>query len=520
MLNKFTLSVILIALTAFFACKDKITSPPLPNKAPTTKIFLDTVVAKQQSQIRLYWSGDDPDGTVIGFYFSWDGIQWTFTTKNDSLFALQIGVSDTVFKFRVSAVDNAGNGNYDTLIYQNGRNYGPEPFTDLNGNGKWDDGESFIDIGLIDPNPVSLTIPIKNTAPQIDWNIYSFHPDTSFPVMSFGWIATDLDGNTTVDHINIALNDTNNFVSLNSAINNITLRTKDFSNPAPLMDILIDGAPNNQPYDPITGAIIKIPGLVYNSNNIFYCQAVDISGAKSPWISSAATPSPSKSGWFVKKPQGKIIIVNDYQVSPFPGFYRNMMDSLQLSGKYDVYDLFYQKPPYITATFFETIKLFQCVIWCSDNSPSLNLAAATVYKYTVIPGNKIFFSMQFPQSVDLKQIQQFLPILPDSSGFVSNLLPGRSLSDTSQSGFPPLLTTAPLLRARTFYPSDIATPIYYLSDNATYYRNTLFGYVGFETTIDKNLFFISFPLDKLNGISGSVQNLLKKVLFQDFQITP
>jgi len=96
MLNKFTLSVILIALTAFFACKDKITGPPLPNKAPTTKIFLDTVVAKQQSQIRLYWSGDDPDGTVIGFYFSWDGIHWTFTTKNDSLFALQIGISDTV----------------------------------------------------------------------------------------------------------------------------------------------------------------------------------------------------------------------------------------------------------------------------------------------------------------------------------------------------------------------------------------------------------------------------------------
>lgn len=520
MLNKFTFLLLLIALTAFYACKDKITGPPLPNKAPTTKIFLDTVVSKQQSRIELFWSGDDPDGQVIGFYFSWDGVHWTFTTHNDSLFSLKIGAVDTIFAFRVSAVDNSGNGVYDTLIFQNGRNYGPEPFTDLNGNGRWDSGEPFIDIGAIDPNPASLGLPIKNTAPTIAWNALSTHPDTSFPVMSFGWNAADLDGDATIDHINIALNDTTKFVSINGTIKLITIRTKNFADPAPLMDILIDGDQNNQPLDPATNTVIKLPGLLYNSNNIFYCQSVDISGATSSWLSSATQPLPSKSGWFVKKPLGKFIIVNDYQASPFPSFYREIMDSLQLTGKYDVYDLFYQKPPYINATFFETIKLYQCVIWCSDNSPSLALANATVNKYIGLPGNRIFFSMQFPQSVDLKQIQGFLPIIPDSSGINSNLLPGRTLSDTSQSGYPTLLTTAPLARARTFYPSGIATAIYYLSDNAIFNRNTLFGYIGFETTVDKNLFFISFPLHRLNGIPGSVQNLLKKVLFQDFNITP
>jgi hypothetical protein len=140
MLNKFNLFLLLAGLTAFYACKDKLVDNPLVNKPPTTKIFLDTVTTLQQSKIHLYWTGDDPDGTVMGFYFSWDGVNWAFTTKNDSLFSLQIGAVDTLFSFRISAVDNSGSGKYLSDVYQNGIHYGPEPFTDVNGNGKWDPG--------------------------------------------------------------------------------------------------------------------------------------------------------------------------------------------------------------------------------------------------------------------------------------------------------------------------------------------------------------------------------------------
>src|ERR1017187_10241561 len=103
MFNKFTLFLLLVGLTTFYACKDKIVDNPLANKPPTTKIFLspDSTMSKQQSNIHLYWTGDDPDGTVMGFYFSWDGVHWTFTTKNDSLFSLQIGAVDTIYSFRV-----------------------------------------------------------------------------------------------------------------------------------------------------------------------------------------------------------------------------------------------------------------------------------------------------------------------------------------------------------------------------------------------------------------------------------
>jgi len=514
--NKLLTFFSLIGLLLITSCNEKVTDSPIGNKAPLTKVFLipDSSISQQQSTIKLHWSGDDPDGLVVGYYFSWDGTHWSFTSKNDSLFALQIGAVDTIFSFKVSAVDNSGNGVYDANIVQNNISYGPEPFTDINGNGVHDAGEPFTDIGLIDPNPATLTLPIKNTAPTIEWNILSTHPDTSFTVMSFGWNADDIDGEKTILHINLALNDTTNFVAVNGRVRLVTIRTKDFSNNTPLMDIYIDGDPNNPAVNDTTGQAIKLSGLKYNANNVFYVQAEDISGAKSPWLSSA-TQLNSKPGWFVKRPKGKIVIVDDYKKSDnAPSFYASMMnDSLSLTDKYDAYDIYYQKPPFLNSTFLETIKLFDCVIWYADNDPSLDLASSSVQKYTTL-GGKILFSLQFPQTVDLTQIQGFLPIIPDSSDYLTFLATGTTATDTSHSGYPSLQVTSSLARARSFYLNPIGvTPIYFFP------KKEMKGYIGFENT-EKNIFFIGLPLHRVNGFPGSVKSLLNKVLFQDFNITP
>jgi hypothetical protein len=304
-------------------------------------------------------------------------------------------------------------------------------------------------------------------------------------------------------------------------VNTITIRTNDFTSASPLMDILVNGDNNNPARNPVTGNLIKLPGLLFNANNVFYVQAVDISGAKSPWLSSA-TQKNSNPGWYVKKPKGRYLIVQNYLTlsndNP-PPFYASMMDSINLTGKYDVHDLAKQVLPYLNITFYETIKLFDCVIWYSDNNPALDLANETIPKYLNLSGKKVFFSLQFPQSPDLTQVQGFLPIITDSSGYNASLLSNRILSDTSHSGYPQLLTTASMARARTFYLSTIGvTPIYYLSDNALHMRNILNGYIGFEST-SKNMFFLSMPLHRLNGYPGSVKALLNKVLFQDFSLT-
>jgi hypothetical protein len=484
------------------------TDNPIGNLPPNTYSFLypDSTISSQPSKLNVHWSGDDPDGFVIGFYFSWDNVSWSFTTNNASLFALKIGAVDTSYIFQVASVDNSGNGVYDIQIVQNGINFGSEPFIDANGNTIFDDGEEYFDIGLIDPTPAQVNFPIKNSAPTIYWNSLSFLPDTSFPAMTFGWEAEDIDGSESIEFINIALNDTTDFIKLNGGIRRIAIRTSDFDSPAPLMDILIDGDPNNLAED-------KLPGLVLNSENKFFVQAVDVSGAKSQFIS---LPGDSKK-WFVKKPNGVLLVVDNSGTSDnAPTFYEQMMDSLALADKHDVLDL--QTPtqllPFINITFLETIKLFGYAIWYSDNNPSLDLANASTQKY-LIAGGKILFSLQFPQNVDLTVLQGFLPIISDSSDYRSSLLSGAEVSaNLTRPEYPNLQTTSSLFRVRSFYLSELGViPIYYFPNQE------LEGYIGFSNSL-KSQFFIGLPLHRSNGGNANVKALLSKVLFEDFGLTP
>ncbi len=503
------ISIILLVFV-YFSCTKEVVDNPIGNQPPHTGVFLypDSSISSQPSKIDIHWWGDDPDGFVIGYYFSWDGKNWSFTQSNDSLFALQVGVADTNYVFHVSAVDNGGNGVYDKDIIQNGIDYGPEPFTDKNNNGVWDQGESFVDIGLIDPNPASANFPIKNSAPVISWDQLTVLPDTSFPVMSFGWDASDIDGDGTILKINIALNDTSNpdnIVSLDGSVRNISIRTTDFSSSSPLTEILIGGLESNV-------AQQKLPGIVLNGNNKFFVQAEDISGAKTDFIE---LPESGKT-WYVKKPKGNLLIVDDYVTQDdAASFYSKMFDdSLNLKNKYDVYDFHNQMPPYLNVTFLLTLKLFKYVYWYTDNNPSLDLLSSSTQNY-IGNGGKIAFSMQFPQTVDLSVLQSFLPINTDSSDTRTTLLSGTKISsDTTQPAYPDLELNSGIFRVKSFYLNLLGgIPIYYFPNNE------LKGYIGF-TDLEKKLFFIGVPLNKADGGSANVKSLLNKVFFQDFGLTP
>lgn len=495
-------------LLILLGCKEEIADNPIGNKPPQTGIFLfpDTSVSSQPSRLKLAWWGDDADGLLSGFYFSWNGIDWTFTSKNDSIFELQVGTTDTLYKFRVAAVDNNGNGKHDLSIVQNGINFGREPFIDKNGNGTWDANESFTDIGLIDPTPAEIVVPIRNSAPTIEWNALTILPDTSFPVMSFGWNAADIDGDGTISKINIALNDTTNtasVVSLDGATRVITLRVKDFSSPNPLADILIEG--NSSNIFPM-----KLPGMILNGNNKLFVQAEDISGAKSPFISLPGAGA----DWHVQKPRGDLLIVDDYTTNDEAAtFYNQMMDSLNLSSKFNIYNFRAKTPPYLTVTFLETVKLFKYLLWYGDNNASLDLAAGAVQKY-IDAGGKILMSTLFPQSFEIGTVQGFLSMIKtDSSGYKDVVMNGTVVSDSS-SAYPPLETKQTIFRARSFYLNEIgAVPIY------NFPNRELPGYVGFSDT-QKKIFFIGLPLHRCNNGPANVKSLLSKVLFQDFGLTP
>lgn len=510
-MNKFfTTFFSLLLILVFQSCYKNPVDNPVGNKTPHTGVFLspDSTLSQQPSKIDVHWWGDDPDGFVIGYYFSWDGAHWTFTKSNDSLFSLKIGIKDTTYTFRVSAVDAEGNGVYDNDIVQNGIDYGPEPYTDSNGNGKYDAGEPFVDVGLIDPNPASIKFPIKNSPPVVTWSSLTVLPDTSFPVMSFAWQSSDIDGDSTIEKINIALNDTsnpNNIVTLSGAINNITLRANDFSTSTPLCDILIDGVTSNI-------FAQKLPGLKLNANNKFYVQAEDNSGAKSKFIS---IPDTDKT-WYVKKPKGNVLIVNDYlTVDNAASFYSSMFnDSLNLKNKYDIYNFHQETPPFLNVTFLLTLELYKYVFWYTDNNPSLDLISTVTQKY-IDNGGKIAFSMQFPQTIDLSTLQGFLPIITDSSEAVLSMFSGTKISaKNTQPSYPDLQLSSTIFRVKSFYVDPLAgIPIYYFPNNE------IKGYIGFTDT-DKKLFFIGVPLNKAEGGSANAKELLQKVFFQDFGLTP
>jgi len=518
-MNKLLLFSFFIFLSiGIITCTEDGVNNPIGNQPPDTGLFLfpDSTIRQQSSILNVHWWGDDPDGLISGFYFMWEGIDsvWSFTTSNDSIFALPIGSSDTSYLFLVAAVDASGNGVYDEKVVQNGIDFGAEPFSDENGNGVYNEGEAFNDIGLIDPTPASLIFPIKNTPPVVVWNELTVLPDTSFPVMTFKWDVNDLDGVESIKFINIALNDTNNFLSLNGSVSLVTLRIKDLGIPVPEMEILINGSDQN-----ILSELL--PGLLLNDNNKFYVQAVDLSGAKSQMIS---LPD-SNDTWYVKKPKGQLLIFDDFQGGSSDEeaaiFYNEIFSTIRggtLSGKFDVFDLFNQPLPFEGVTLLETMKLFKYTFWYSSSNPRLDLLNIITNKY-LQNGNKIAFSMTFQLSsddfpIDLSILQGFIPIDSVSSP-LSFLLSGANVLPSSpDSSYLPLKTTTTISFVRTFVPNIVVTTELYdiISQQIT-------GNISFINN-NKTEFFIGLPLHNSNGGDQNVDSLLQKVFFDEFGLKP
>jgi hypothetical protein len=325
--------------------------------------------------------------------------------------------------------------------------------------------------------------------------------------MSFGWEASDIDGDESITAINVVLNDTTNtanIISLDGEVRRITVRPS--SGSETLLDVLIDGSTSNI-------ASSKLPGIKLNGNNRIYVQAVDLSGAKSPFI---AMPGEG-TDWYVKRSDGKILIIDDYKTADnAPAFYSAIMDSIGLSGKYDTYDIHSQEPPYLNVTFLETIKLYDYIFWYSDNNPSLDLAASVAEKYTSA-GGKIFYSLQFPQTTDLTVVQAFLPINADSSSYKTSLIAGTTVSAvTAQQSYPELQVQkgSTIYRARSFYLTVLGSiPVYYFPNGE------LKGNIGFFDS-EKKVFFIGLPLHFMNGGDANVKELFNKVLIGDFGLNP
>ncbi|MBI5660962.1 MAG: fibronectin type III domain-containing protein [Ignavibacterium album] len=526
-MRKILLTILILLQSVFLiSCYEELIDSPIGNKPPKTfiSVFADSTITKQPSSVKLSWWGDDPDGLIIGYFISIDGINWTFTTKNDSVISFTLIGSDTTYLFRVAAVDNSGNGLYDNQLISGNINFGHEPFTDLNNNGRWDSGEPFTDCGAIDPEPATLLLPLKNSAPVIKFLVDKndntiLIPDTTFPVASFGWTITDLDGDNTISKVFIALNDTSQKIQLPASTRFVTIKVEPpYNSDIVECDVYL-GTSITTPYH------TKLPGLKLNDTNRFYVYCEDIAGSVSQLL---AMPSENSSlTWYVKKPKGDFLIIDDYATSDnSASFYNQVLDSLNLLSRTDVWDIKLGKtsttpgkllPKFISPQFTETLKLFKVVYWYTDNDPTLEPAQISVREY-IISGGKVFFSMIFPQQFDPRGLSDFLPVDSLSPAPIS-FIPRSTLINPADDGITlnyPLLSiddsTVPVARIRTYYPNPFSAK--------TLYKLGLSGepIIGFKSS-DSKLVYMGIPLHRANGNPFNVKNLFDKVLFEEFGLS-
>lgn len=513
-------------LISFYSCKDNINSEIPEATPPDTKIsiFPDSgvTIAAQPSRIRVHWWGDNPTGFVIGFLFTWDDKNWYFTDKNDSTFNLKITGLDTIYYFKVAAIGDKGNKKYDYEVFYNGKNIGSEPYTDLNNNNKYDEGEPFVDFGKIDPTPAVFKFPIYNSPPEIKFVPNTTVPETTFTVASFYWEASDLEGNETIDKQYISLNDTSNFVEIPGNVRFVTIiarppfTTQNIVN----ADILIG----------LTGSYIysqKIPNLRLNSKNTFYLKAKDIAGSFSKLIQMPDT----NRTWYVKKPTSEFLVVDDHITMDNTAlFYQNLLDSLTIGGvalknKYDVLDIKVGKtattpakfvPNFAKPTFLETMKLFKYIFWYSnDIAPTTNLLEQTVSDFTK-SGGKIFCSVVIAPESEITTLRDFLPIDSISASPLKVIYPNSSLNP-GNSGYPFLTTdNSSITWIRTLVPNALSSK--------TIYTLSGIGITGSPVvalkTNDSRLIFINMPLNRLTGGGNNVRELFRKVLRDEFGFQP
>ena len=102
------------------------------NRPPQTFLVgapVDTTAADvgYNYRIHLYWRGEDPDGYVVGFFWSWDDSSigaFHYTTRTDSVFELAVNDSETI----VGGVGNPQTSRYHTFFIRAVDNLGkPDP---------------------------------------------------------------------------------------------------------------------------------------------------------------------------------------------------------------------------------------------------------------------------------------------------------------------------------------------------------------------------------------------------------
>ncbi|MGA1413628.1 MAG: hypothetical protein ACO323_01075 [Candidatus Kapaibacteriota bacterium] len=492
--------ILVMTTLMVLSCNDSLLSPN-DNQAPETSLFLDSIRNQQNSRVFVSWSGDDPDGMVVGYVYSWDRSSWYFTRKNDSTFALQVQSADTNFVFSIAAIDNS--------LKQYPSEGAQVNFLDKNNNNLFDFGEQFPELqGAIDQSPAQLSFPIKNSPPIIAWGNDTTAksaqsvvlPDTTFAYATFKIFVSDPDGDATLESVQWSLNDSTpnaNWRTLPKGTRLFSVSTKD--------------------------------GLIPNADNVIYMKAKDIGKLSSPIL---RYPSSGKT-WYVRKTKGPILLIKDCANKDIDDFYAralSLVGSGMFTGKYDVLDINTTRtadapaktiPPFINPMFIESLKLYSAVIWYTDKSPSTSLAQQSLTEYIRFGGKVLFIAdLPAPLSEDMRtEIRDFSPVDSIGKNEVSSdplaIRNGTEFIAMNPGGtmYPNLTKERGSVLVYPLYPKANAKAIYTLTANPKWQGMPILGVKDDENT----MVFLHMPLHLLNVNDNAIQ-LIRNILIDEFNI--
>jgi len=445
--------LLFISAVTLYNCTD-VPEGMLTNSAPETylSLFPDSIISPSITRVKITWWGDDPDGLIAGYRFSFDSTNWSYSEANDSTFQLVIVGNDSTFRFWVAAVDDKGN---------------------------------------VDPTPATNLYPVFNSPPSVRFNAGTEIPDTSFTVGIFSWTGTDPDGNNSISRYYWALNDTNTWNELPGTATGLAVRE------------------NN--------------GLIPNSNNKLYLKVKDIAGTFSPVV----TMPDSTDTWYVRQPQGRILLIDDYPASILDNgaaatFYQNALDSFGLYSRLDIKTSGGANLPKIVSMFTETLKLFQCVVWYANrgnaavDNANFDLAQQTLPFY-LVSGGKVFFSTGFPNAIDQQgSIINFAPI--DSVTSFQASVPFQTEIVVVDNSYPVLEAGSPspdVVRGIRY--GSGASVVYRLPFNPPYDPAQLTVCIK-DAAVNTKVIFLSLPLNRMNG-NGNATGFLRRAIGTDLGIT-
>ncbi len=478
----------LFALMLFSACSRNLSGDMLTNVAPETNLVTDTIIRfgddRLESEVSLNWWSDDRDGFVIGYEFTFDETittetVWQFTESQDSTFILAppAGEDSADFVFQIRAIDN---------------------------------------LGLADPTPSRLVIPVKNSPPTVVFLPGLLNPIKSFPALKYFWQGSDPDGADNLLRYEICINDT----SLTPYQIDKTATSAIFEAIDPGVDAMICKVYQNANTLPNAETLFGLEG---NAWNTLYIRAVDQSEAKSNFVAADSV--------FVKKVISSVLMVNGYTTVTNEAFYAEKLINSGITV-FDTIQIFesvagnYTQQSADNITQAKIFDMFDLIIWFSNQADNtFSLAQKTTGSF-FNSGGKMLMSVYISSTFDpLSNFLDFTPIAslvsPEDTTLILNLDAQLLPVDAD---WPILQSSAIVGTVKAINLQIGATPLYMADltakDNATL---SLTPWTGVSTVMAKkydaaglpNFIIATLELNKLDGL-GTVDELFQKVVIDEF----